>query len=175
MQRYSAGTASCDEEQRLLCVREQAHTLSELGYGIGPFQTLTPQFQPRKLGTYTAELKVTDGCQLSTTSVEVTVKCPEPPVVSAGDDVISYWSRPNKTHSGFRPVHFSGNIPMDGMGIPLDAEWTQSTESFFTPPSTDTEYISEFDIPQALVDQGFAISTIQNITFSFEQDVIGTS
>lgn len=65
---------------------------------------------------------------------------------------MSQWSRPTKTTGAFQSTSFSANIPVDQFGFPYNFEWEYDDDQFFAPPSTNTEYTAEFDIPQALVD-----------------------
>ncbi|KAA0157366.1 hypothetical protein FNF28_06540 [Cafeteria roenbergensis] len=101
--RYNAlSTRTCSQPAHLLCVRATARNASALGMPAGPLQSLDPSFTPTRLGTYTATLRVTDGCTAATASVNITARCPDNAgtPVDVGSDIVVTWSRPSLAAGG---------------------------------------------------------------------------
>jgi hypothetical protein len=143
-QRYdSTTTRTCAQPVHLLCVRSQPRTHAELGINAGPFQTFTPSFTPRKLGTYRATLKVTDGCTFAQSSVNITAQCAanSDVPIDIGSDQVSSWSRATLSPGGTFALKTINVVQPSASYL---GSWSVEAETFLSATVTAQD---EFPVP----------------------------
>jgi len=129
-QRYrSFSVRTCSQPAHLICARSIARTAAAIGMPVGPLQTLNPTFVPKRLGTYVARLRVTDGCTAAEASVNITARCPANAAipVDVGPDFTVRWSRRSLASPGSFGI---AQATVRQPGLQVLGQWTVESETF---------------------------------------------